>query len=239
MVVTPAQLLDDALRRDGSRPFLTWYDDATGERVELSIATTANWVAKIANLLTDEFALDEGDEIGVLLPAHWETAMVLLGAWTAGAGVVVGAPGWVTFRMGGADDVGVPGRTVELSLGPLGLDFARVVAAQPDQFVPVTPVDGDAAALSMAGRRWTHEELGATATRGAAHHGLGRESRVLSTLPFDTVDGLDAGLLMPLAAGGSAVLVGNADASRLAERCAAERVTHTAGVDVDGLPRLC
>jgi hypothetical protein len=61
---------------------------------------------------------------------------------------------------------------------------------------------------------------------------------VLSTLPLDTVDGLDAGLLVPLAAGGSVVLVGSADEARLAERCATEKVTHTAGATVAGLPRL-
>ena len=39
--MTPADLLDQQLRRDGTRPLLTWYDDATGERIELSVATAA------------------------------------------------------------------------------------------------------------------------------------------------------------------------------------------------------
>jgi len=54
-------------------------------------------------------------------------------------------------------------------------------------------------------------------------------SRVLSTMGFDTADGLDAGLLVPLAAGASVVLVSNADPTRLAERRSAERVTHELG----------
>ena len=36
-----------------ARPLITFYDDATGERVELSAATTANWAAKAANLLRE------------------------------------------------------------------------------------------------------------------------------------------------------------------------------------------
>lgn len=232
-----AGLLERELRRDGARPLLTWYDDATGERVELSVATAANWAAKVANLLVDDFALDAGDDVGVVLPAHWETATVLLGAWTAGAAVTMGDAGWVTFRTA-AEAAGDPSRTVELSLGPLGMDFSRVVAAQPDQFVGSGPVDEDAPGLSLGGRTWTHGELGAGAVQAAERHGLDTTSRVLSTLPYDTVDGLDAGLLAPLAAGGSVVLVGSAEPSGLPDRCTAERVTHTAGVGVAGLPRL-
>jgi len=61
---------------------------------------------------------------------------------------------------------------------------------------------------------------------------------VLSTLSYDTADGLDAGLLAPLAAGGSVVLVSNADEARFTDRCAAEHVTQTAGAAVAGLSRL-
>ena len=45
---TPADLLRSALAADPGRPLVTFYDDATGERVELSVATFANWVAKTA-----------------------------------------------------------------------------------------------------------------------------------------------------------------------------------------------
>jgi hypothetical protein len=71
-------------------------------------------------------------------------------------------------------------------------------------------------------------------------HGLDTSARVLSVLGYDTVDGLDAGLLTPLAAGSSVVLVSNAvvDAGTLGEKVVAEKVTHTAGVDVDGALRL-
>ena len=48
------RLLDAALRSDPARPLVTFYDDATGERIELSVTTYANWVAKTASLLQDE-----------------------------------------------------------------------------------------------------------------------------------------------------------------------------------------
>ena len=60
---TPADLLAAALRRDAAAPLVTHYDDATGERVELSGATLANWVAKTANLLQDEFDVGPGSVV--------------------------------------------------------------------------------------------------------------------------------------------------------------------------------
>ncbi|WP_374609845.1 TIGR03089 family protein, partial [Gordonia sp. (in: high G+C Gram-positive bacteria)] len=53
---------------DHSRPLLTYYDDATGERTELSAATLGNWAAKTANYLRDEIGVAEGDVVAVDLP---------------------------------------------------------------------------------------------------------------------------------------------------------------------------
>ena len=39
---------------------MTHYDDATGERVELSATTLENWVSKTANLLQDELGRTAG-----------------------------------------------------------------------------------------------------------------------------------------------------------------------------------
>lgn len=83
-----AGMLAAATAPDPARPLLTWYDDATGERTELSGTTLRNWVAKTGNLLVDELALGPGDTAGVLLPPHWQTAAVLLGCWSAGLTVV-------------------------------------------------------------------------------------------------------------------------------------------------------
>jgi len=195
-VTTPAVLLDKELRRDGSRPFITAYD-GDGGRVELSIATTANWVAKTAGYLADEVGIEPGDRVAVDPALHWLTAVVALAGWAVGADVVVGpAPG---------------AQLIDVPRDPMGAGLSRMVAAYPDQYVPTSP-SGEA-------------------SPGDVPPG----ARVLTTLQLDE-EGIDVGLLAPLAAGGSVVyLAAGRDVAAIA---AAERVTHTAGVDVSGLPRL-
>ena len=74
--------------RDPGRPLVTFYDDATGERVELSVTTYANWVAKTASLLVEEHDLERGQRLRVDLPTHWLGPVFLGAAWTVG--LVVG-----------------------------------------------------------------------------------------------------------------------------------------------------
>ena len=66
------------------RPVLTFYDDATGERTELSAGALSDWAARAARLLHEGCGLTAGDRVAVLLPPHWQTAAVLMGAWSAG-----------------------------------------------------------------------------------------------------------------------------------------------------------
>ena len=73
--------------RDPAQPLLTLYDGPA--RVELSGATTANWVAKSANLLVD--GLGGPQRVGLLLPLHWQSVALLLAGATAGAEVVLAA----------------------------------------------------------------------------------------------------------------------------------------------------
>ena len=82
------QLLERRLRTDAGRPFVTFYDDATGERTELSMTTYANWVAKFASLLVEEFDLERGAVMLVDLPTHWLGPVALGAAWSAGIEVV-------------------------------------------------------------------------------------------------------------------------------------------------------
>lgn len=95
-----------------ARPLITFYDDATGERIELSGTTTANWAAKAANLLRDECDVEPGSRVAVLLPAHWQTAAVLLAAWWCGAEVVSSADtagaGAAGSTAGALDDSSTP-----------------------------------------------------------------------------------------------------------------------------------
>jgi uncharacterized protein (TIGR03089 family) len=213
-VTTPVDLLAGELRRDGSRPLLTYYDDATDERVELSVATTTNWVAKTANLLVDEYDIEPGDPVAVRLPLHWQTAVMLLACWSVGAHVGAGTARVTVATPGVVAD----GDVIVLSLAPMGVDFSRLVAAQPDTFTPTAASGADALAAAVL-------DLPAAA-------------RVLTVMSFDGNAGLSYGLLGPLVAGGSVVLVRHAAAARLVARAATERVTHTVGVSIEGLPRL-
>ena len=85
--MTFSELLARQLRHEPGRPLLTYYDETTGERVELSVATYANWVAKTASLLVDEHDLSRGDVLLVALPTHWLGPVFLGAAWTAGLAV--------------------------------------------------------------------------------------------------------------------------------------------------------
>ena len=77
------------LRADPVGPRITYYDDATGERIELSAVTLANWAAKTGNLLRDELGAGPASRVAILLPAHWQTAAVLFGVWWIGAEAVL------------------------------------------------------------------------------------------------------------------------------------------------------
>lgn len=92
----PAEVLTAMLHADPAAPRITCYDDTDsatrGERVELSGKVLANWVAKAANLLQDEFDVSTSTSVRLALPAHWRTAYWALACWTVGATVVLGRP---------------------------------------------------------------------------------------------------------------------------------------------------
>jgi len=209
-------LLAAAVRADPSRPFLTFYDDATGERLELSVATTANWVAKASNLLVDELGVVPGEQVALDVPPHWHTAVLILAVGSVGARV---APRGTTGLRVAAWAEGTPlpdaDDVLGLSLRPMNggltraypgvIDVATETLAYGDRFDP----PGVPAAAS---------EVSPIA------------QRVLSTT-LDPLVGV-------LAGGGSLVLVRRADPAALPHRAAVERVEATVGCDVDGLPRL-
>jgi uncharacterized protein (TIGR03089 family) len=224
---TVSELLSRAVAADPTRPLLTWYDDGTGERTELSGATLANWVAKTGNLLVDGLALGPGDRALVLLPPHWQTAAVLLGCWSAGLSVILTSPpdaggdpaADVAFVAAGRAGEVTVGDRYALALHPLGLPLREVPPGYQDFSVEVRGF-GD----RFAGVRVRDQgALCADAARRAAELGLEPGDRVLidvATHP-DPVDWL----LAPLAARTSTVLCGHFDPGRLTARVAAERVT--------------
>ncbi|WP_149828970.1 TIGR03089 family protein [Streptomyces tailanensis] len=241
---TPADLLRSALAADPARPLVTFYDDATGERVELSVATFANWVAKTANLLQGELSAEPGDRVALLLPAHWQTAVWLLACSSVGVVAdVAGHPGAADIVVSGPDTLEAArecsGERVALALRPLGgrfpqtpagfVDYAVEVPSQGDRFVPYAPVDPEEAALIVAGREFSGAEVVERARDEAGALGLtGPGSRLLSGLGYDTWEGVAAGLYGPLATGGSVVLcrnLGLLGEDALAKRIESERVS--------------
>jgi len=220
------------LRADPVGPRITYYDDASGERIELSAVTLANWAAKTGNLLRDEMAAGPASRVAVLLPAHWQTAAVLFGVWWIGAEVVLDGSAadvalCTTDRIDDADATGA-GEVAVLSLDPFGrpapdlpvglTDYATAVRVHGDQIVAERQ-PGPA----LAGR--SVDEVLAACQNSAAARGLTAGERVLSTASWDRPDDLIDGLLAVLAIGGSLVQVANPDQGALPRKIETEKVT--------------
>jgi len=222
------------MENDAARPLLTYYDDATGERTELSAATLANWVAKTANLLVDGLGLGDGDVAAVRLPAHWQTAAVLLGCWSAGLAVDLSGtahPAPVAFvteeRIGeiSADDV------YALALNPLAQPFRPAPPSGTLDYVVQVRTFGDhfrrtvePRALALADGR-THADLVAA----ASGRGVPAGARVL--IDGDAHPDPLTWLVAPLLAGTSIVLCRNLDSSTVESRLATEHATVFSRVD--------
>ncbi|TDC58029.1 TIGR03089 family protein, partial [Actinomadura sp. KC345] len=109
---------------DPSNPLVTFYDDASGERVELSARTFDNWVAKTANFLVDGLAAEPGTRAVLVLPPHWQTPVWLMACWSAGLLVEPLDPD--AFRGRGATG---PNRTGPNGVEPVGAAEPYILAA--------------------------------------------------------------------------------------------------------------
>lgn len=227
---TPEQLFDNLLKRRGPQPFVTYYDEATGERSELSVRSLGNWVAKTHFLLTDELGLGVGSRAYVDLPAHWISVPPVLGCLTAGL-EIVGDPAVADVAFVGPS--AIPADLPEVyviapdsaalgfgsSVPPGGSDYVAAVRPQPDKWNTVH-LFGRPDELCFAGR-----------TRGevvdwARSRSLPEAARGLTTRDWNTDEDLVDTLFAPLAAGGSVVYVRNApDAETVDRRADQERVT--------------
>jgi uncharacterized protein (TIGR03089 family) len=229
-----AALLDPLLHVNPAGPRITYYDDATGERIELSTATLFNWAAKTANLLRDDLGAGPGSRVAIMLPAHWQTAGVLLGVWYIGAEVILEQGDCdiaccTADRLADADAaIGPGGEVLALSLDPFGkpiadlpfgiTDYATSVRVHGDQVAPERQPG-----LALAGR--SVDEVLSAAETSAATTGLTATDRVLSTAGWDTPDALVDNLLAAFAAGASLVQVANPDPEALSRRRQMEKVT--------------
>ena len=203
------------------RPFVTYYDVATGERTELSGTTTANWVAKTANLLVDELDADPGVRVEIALPMHWLRTVWILAVWAV-SGNIVESDGDVLVA--GPDDLTRPSHArhrVASALRPFAtpfpiapadhLDLGVALPGQPDAFFPLNEATADTPAVDLADLTLTHGELESAVPPSSERRlvtaaSLGRDVR---------------GVLGALCGGGSLVLVNNAtptDLDRLASQ---------------------
>ena len=231
-MTTFTTLLGSLLGKDPGRPLVTYYDHATGERVELSVTTYANWVAKAASLLAEEHDLERGQGLHLDLPTHWLGPVFLGAAWTVGLvvttadradAVVCGPEGLATWGERAAD---LP--VLACSLLPMGVRFAEPlppgvhdvgieVWSQPDAFTAWDPPGRDDLALPGV----TQAELWRTAAAGSL---LTDGGRLLTEANPASPPGV-ASFAEPLARGGSVVLVSHADPGRLEATYVAERAT--------------
>lgn len=228
-------LLHDLLARrattDGSAPFLTCYlagDGANPGRTELSARSFANWVAKTANLITDDADLEPGDRVELRLaaehPGHWMTLIWTMAAWQAGMTVVdSGGDLVVAGPTPGGPAPAVPAYVC--SLHPLGLglktppagwaDFSTHALAQPDAWFGTGPESAAAPTWELAGDRFSQADLLAMAPA---------TGRILLADPESAWAATHAALVAPLLGGGSSVVTLGVDEAALARIVADERV---------------
>ena len=226
-------ILERLLRGEAARPFVTFYDHASDERIELSVTTYANWVAKTASLLAEELDLERGQSIRIDLPAHWLGPVFLGAAWTVGLvvdrgrrrrrGRVRPGPGrplgGTRCRHDGARLLPAPAghalrraparRRPRLRRGGL-VAAGRVRAVRPARCPPTWRSTGT-----------TQRELWDAAAAGSV---LTDGGRVLTEENPASPSGIPS-FTEPLVRGGSLVLVAHADPGRLEATYASEHAT--------------
>lgn len=205
-VTTFPLLLERRLAADPGRPLITFYDDATGERTELSVKTYANWVSKTANLFVEELMLDPGDDVRVDLPPHWLGTVFLGALLTCGLGLDEEAP----VAIVGPDGLDRPAATtMAVSLLPFATRFRD----------PLPPGVLDHGVL-WAGQSDVFSALDATELETVEP----RHDRVITDV--DPLSPPGRALLVGVLAGsGSVVLVANPDEGTWPAHSQSERAT--------------
>jgi uncharacterized protein (TIGR03089 family) len=233
MTGSPEALFAALMAAEPSRPFVTVYDEGTGERTELSVRSLANWVAKTHFLLSDELALGVGDAAYVALPADWISVPILLGSWSAGLEIVT-SPDRAAVAFAGAPVPGGPD-VYAIALGALTRSFAGAppdgvadyVAAVRPQSDTWTAVHPPASPTDPALDGVSRADLVAKAQARAGELGLPSAARIITSRGWHSArDWVDT-LLAPLTVGGSLVIVRGASPDVLARRAEQERATTT------------
>jgi uncharacterized protein (TIGR03089 family) len=224
------------------RVLLTYCDAATGERTELTAAELGGWAARTAGLLHDGCGLGAGSTAAVLLPAHWQTAAVLLGAWSIG--VEVSFQPWSTAGL--TPTGAAPGFDAVFVSRQRAESWLETVPAAPHRFVLLHHAEGlagyrdflaEASAYTDALPAYAKvRSTDAATVDGTTYGNLGSIAQELAALldlrPSDRLF-VDATteeqplkwLLAPLSAGASIVLYANVDPAERERLVRAEGAT--------------
>jgi uncharacterized protein (TIGR03089 family) len=226
---TPERQFDALLAAEPARPFVTYYDERSGERSELSAKSLANWVAKTHHLLVDELGLGVGDTAHVGVPAHWISVPILLGCLTAGLALSTDGAADVAFVSPAS--VGEAAAPEVYAIAPdsaaVGFRDSAVPAGAADYVTAVRPHEDKWPSVQLLGGPddpclpgLTRGEVAARPTE------LPAGARLLTTRPWHGPDDWLTALFAPLAVRGSLVIVVNcSDSAVLDRRYEQERAT--------------
>ena len=228
--LTPERQFADLLAAEPSRPFVTYYDEATGERSELSVKSLANWVAKTHHLLGTELGLGVGDSALIAVPAHWVSVPIVLGCLTAGLELTPDGATDVAFVAPATMSVADAGDIYAIAPDSAAIgfrddapdgsqDYVTAVRPQADAWatvhLPAGPSDPCLPGL-------TRVEV----VERAQVAGLTPGERLLTTRGWSGPDDWIETVFAPLAVGGSLVIVANCTDDGVIERRATqERAT--------------
>jgi uncharacterized protein (TIGR03089 family) len=227
---------------DRSRPWVTHYD-GPDSRGELSVASTANAVAKAASMLRDGLGLAPGSVVSIDLPRHWQLPVWVMAALSVGATVGRDLPSRelptpLDVRIGGPQGVAAiaagrdPGADEVLACScdtfglpiaggvPAGVIDVVEVRAHPDQFVAELDA-GSTAVLLVRGVpvRWAD-----------VLQSPGPQPGARLWIDEDTAESiLLHAVIEPLLVGGSVVIGTGLDAERGERIRVTEAVTGVAG----------
>lgn len=232
--------------RDSTLPFVTFYDESTGERTELSLTSLRNWEAKTANYLRDGFGIQPGARVSLDLPPHWVVTVWLAACRSLGVTIELAptAAAHPELAVIGPESIRQPplaDDVVACSLRPLAQPFTATLPVGIEDFFAEVRGYGDHFSVPSLNPALPLLDLGAGRLDAAAIQievnkqlaklRLSTGARVLVTdLEGDDATTLNAAQLLamydlPRAIGGSVVIVVNANPKQIAAIADQERVT--------------
>ncbi len=203
---------------DRSRPLITWYG-GPDVRMELSVASTLNAVAKAGGMLRDGLGLEPGAIVSVDLPRHWQLPVWVMAGLSVGAhvgrvlsdGVQVRVVGPDALESGGAGDAqdvlasscDVFGMPFPRGVPAGVVDIAAEVRGYPDSFT-ADPGSAQAAVLvDGVGRPWQRRRAG-----------IPDGTRIWVDDETPDADLMDLAAIQPLLVQGSVVIATGLDPTR-------------------------